>query len=104
MFPSNITATVRIRRGGDWQVKLKADLIDGKRYKFRFGWEITDEDSSIYVGETAWMPESSDWPWYHLGAPAWIASGDLCDVRDSWTRHKETGVGNALFRGEDNAE
>lgn len=69
------TATVRIRRGDGWSVKPEADLIDGRTHVFTRGWVMTEDDTSIYVGETAWLPEPAGWP---VGAPVgWIACGDL---------------------------
>ncbi len=96
MFPRNptiatkITATVCIRRGEGWSVMPSAELVDGNRYTFRFAWVIEEDDSTIYVGETAWAPHptpisgtDNEWP---IDAPLWIASGDL---RDVVTQHKE---------------
>ncbi len=84
---TKITATVCIRRGEGWSVRPSAELVDGNRFTFRFAWEITAEDSSLYVGETAWTPwpmpiagKDSEWP---MDAPSWIASGDLRDVQQS---------------------
>lgn len=65
---------VRIRRGPGRNVKPEAEQLDGKEFIFRHGWIITEEDSSLYVGEVAWCPNDFDWP---ADAPMWIASGDL---------------------------
>ncbi len=71
-------ATVRLRRGEGFNVKPEAEQMDGKELMFRPGWEMTREDTSIYVGEWAMCPErampSDDWP---VDAPGWIATGDL---------------------------
>lgn len=64
--------TVNIRPG--WKVRPEALQLQGKTFVFRYGWEITKEDSSIYVGETAMIPADGNYP---ADAPAWIASGDL---------------------------
>lgn len=68
--------TVKIRRGEDWKVRsdLNIDAVDGKQFLFRPGWDITREDSSIYVGEVAMIPYPDNYP---HDAPGWIASGDL---------------------------
>lgn len=73
----HIIATVKIRR--DWiaEVKPEAEITDGMRHPFTYGWEIEKGASSIYVGETAWIPEPEGWP---LEAPGWIASGDLVEI------------------------
>lgn len=46
-------ATVRLRRGEDWEVKPEAEALDGKRVRVYAGWIIEPEDSSLYVGEWA---------------------------------------------------
>jgi len=68
------TAIVRIRRGEGWTVKDGAEAMDGRTVEVSHGWEITEDDSSIYVGETAWVVERSD---RRGDEPSWIASGDL---------------------------
>lgn len=75
---TKIVATVKLRRGDGWQVKPEAELVDGRRHTFTYGWEIEAEDSSVYVDESAWVPERQDWP---AEAPAWIASGDLDEIK-----------------------
>ncbi|WP_371398928.1 hypothetical protein [Marinovum algicola] len=77
--PFAIYATVRVRRGDGWDVRPVADLIDGKRHRFTRGWRIDRDDSSIYAGEVAWLPDREGWP---LEAPAWLASGDLAQVTE----------------------
>ena len=72
-----IKATVKIRRGGDWEVKPSAECVDGIRHTFTEGWEATEDDTSIYVGETVWIPARHGWP---DEAPTSISSGDLVDV------------------------
>lgn len=64
---------VRIRRELA-TVRLNAEQIDGKVYCFSHGWHITQEDSTLYVGEEAMLPRDTSYP---LTAPTWIASGDL---------------------------
>lgn len=78
--PEFIIATVRIRRGDGWNVKPEAEATDGLRLKFRRGWTMTAEDTSIYIGEVTWEPHRKIWP---DDAPSWMASGDLCDVEAS---------------------
>ncbi len=65
---------VHIRRGDGWEVKRNAEEIDGQIYEFIHGWLISNEDSKIYAGETAWIPQDHNYP---RNAPIWIASGDL---------------------------
>ena len=67
---------VKIRRNIGLVVKPEAEQIDGKTYVFRFGWEMTEEDT--YPGEIAWIPDDSNYP---ADAPHWIASGDLISVK-----------------------
>ena len=66
---------VKLRRGDGWNLKPEAEQLDGKVFDFCSGWEITKDDSSIYAGEHAWVPDLKSG--YPLEAPAWIASGDL---------------------------
>lgn len=68
---------VKIRRQKDWEVKPEAEQIDNQIYYFSRGWLIPDEDSSIYGGETAWIPYDENYP---KNAPVWLASGDLENV------------------------
>jgi hypothetical protein len=67
---------VQIRRDSGLKVRPEAEQIDGKCFDFIEGWYISEEDSSIYVGETAMIPRhlNTDYPY---SAPDWIASGDL---------------------------
>jgi len=55
-------------------VKTEALQLDGNVYIFREGWVMCKEDTSIYVGEVAMIPQDSSYP---LNAPYWISSGDL---------------------------
>ena len=65
---------IKIRRDiGD--VRPGVEVVNGKVFRFRFGWEISEEDSSIYVGESAMIPDDSSYPFKE--APHWISSGDL---------------------------
>ena len=67
---------VRIRRSLA-KVRPEAEHLDGRCFHFYPGWVMTDEDTSIYVGETAMLFAD---PRELAGlddAPAWIASGDL---------------------------
>lgn len=70
------TAVVRLRRGEEWNVKPSAEVLDGLTVMLEFGWPLTHNETSIYVGEEAWMIIS-----HHeiidAGAPMWLASGDL---------------------------
>jgi hypothetical protein len=65
---------VNLRRGKNWKVKPVAEQIDGKIFNFREGWTIEKDDSSIYIGEIAMLPDDKNYP---HSAPHWIASGDL---------------------------
>lgn len=63
-------ARVRIRRDMGLQVKAEAEQMDGRQYRFRFGWVI--DEGSRYPGEEAWIVvDGPD------DGPIWIASGDL---------------------------
>lgn len=73
-----IEATVRHRRGPRWKVKPEAQAVDGKRHKFIFAGYASESENSAYFGETAWLAEPRGWP---DSAPAWIASGDLLDIK-----------------------
>ena len=64
---------VQIRRG-PWEVKPEAEQLDGKIYNFVDGWVMTSEDTSLYTGEKAMIPEDDKYP---PDAPTWIARGDL---------------------------
>jgi hypothetical protein len=68
---------VKLRRGGDWEVKENAELIDGQIFEFVTGWVIEEDDSTLYAGEMAWIPIDASYP---KDAPSWIASGDLEEV------------------------
>jgi hypothetical protein len=67
-------AMVVIRKNINAIVRPEAKQLDGKTYTFKFGWDITAQDSSIYAGEQAWIPNDPNYP---DDAPPWIASGDL---------------------------
>lgn len=63
-------ARVQIRRDLGLQVKPEAEQLDGRCFRFRFGWVI-DEDGR-YIDEEAWiLIDGPD------DGPIWIASGDL---------------------------
>jgi hypothetical protein len=66
--------TVKLRRDDNFQVKPEAEQLDGKTFAFSSGWDITEDDSGIYVGEIAMIPRDESYP---TDAPLWIASGDL---------------------------
>lgn len=68
---------VEIRRSDNLQVKPEAEQIDGNVYVFREGWVMDEDDTSIYIGETAMIPNDFEWP---ADAPDWVASGDLQPV------------------------
>ena len=72
--------TVKIRRTAGLVVKPEAEAVDGKTFAFQTGWDISSEDSSIYVGETAMIPWGGNYP---VDAPAWIASGDLIPAEEA---------------------
>jgi len=77
----NYRATVKIRRGEGWDVKPITEQIEGTETVFNAAWLITEEEGFIkYVGEWAMMPERDGWP---KGAPTWIASGDLENLREA---------------------
>ena len=57
-------------------VKDNAECLDGQRIQVTRGWHLGPKDTSIYIGETAWVTErevSERFP----ESPIWIASGDL---------------------------
>ena len=66
---------IKLRRSDKFKVKPEAEQIDGMTFKLLRSWDITEEDSSIYVGEWALTPRWSDLT-YPDTAPTWIASGD----------------------------
>lgn len=70
-------ATVNLRRGDGWDVRPESEQIDGKLAVFRPGWLMTEEDTSIYVGEWAMIPRVDGWP---RDGPGWVASGDLAGL------------------------
>lgn len=78
---ANYRATVRIRRGDGWIVKEGSEAIDGHTHIFQTGWEITEEDSSIYAGEYAMIPDVENWP-LSKGTPVWVATGDLVNIEE----------------------
>jgi hypothetical protein len=55
----------------------EAEQIDGNVYEFQLGWVLEESDTSIYIGETAMVPDD---PSYPKTAPSWVASGDLKPV------------------------
>jgi hypothetical protein len=64
---------VRIRRNiGKKRIRPEAEQLEGKTYKFEFGWVMDDNDP--YPNETAWLPSD---PAYPVDGPTWIASEDL---------------------------
>lgn len=69
--------TVRIRQDLA-EVRECVKQVDGKSFDFSPGWVMDEEDTSIYIGETAMLPRDPDYP---LEAPGWIASGDLVEVK-----------------------
>jgi hypothetical protein len=52
--------------------------LDGKVFRFRYGWQLTSEVGGIYAGEAAMVPVrfDPDFPW-PTDAPPWLASGDV---------------------------
>ena len=68
--------TVRIRRDIGREVRPEAEQLDGKTYTFTYGWLMDENDP--YPGEQAWLPRDSTYP---VGAPPWIASGDLEETK-----------------------
>ena len=66
---------VKIRRTA--KVKPGTECIDGKVYDFGIGWEIEEDDSSLFVGEYAMISRDSNYP---EEAPVWVASGDLEEI------------------------
>ena len=65
---------VNIRHIDGVEIRPEAMPIDGQVFSFNEGWVIEEEDSPLYVGETAMIPID---PSYPDEAPTWIASGDL---------------------------
>jgi hypothetical protein len=70
-------ATVRLRRGDGFVVKPEAESSDGVSAEFFAAWLMTDDDTSLYVGEWAMIPIGDAIP------QGWVASGDLVDLRPS---------------------
>ena len=68
-------ATVKLRGGAWWLVEPVREAIDGWTGIFTAGWTLSADDSSTLTGEIAMVPARSDFP------AAWVASGDLIDVR-----------------------
>ena len=68
------TATIKIRRGADWNVRPELEQFDGQTVPFEFGWRITKEDRPQYAGEDAWIVARGHPLEQHV---LWIASGDL---------------------------
>jgi hypothetical protein len=68
------TQQMKVQLRNDWKIKPEALQINGKVFKFIPMHELTEDDTSIYVGETAMMAVD---PSYPDDAPSWIASGDL---------------------------
>lgn len=64
---------VRVRRDLA-ELRPCAEQLDGRVFSFIEGWVMGEADTSIYVGETAMVPQDPNYP---VGAPTWIASGDL---------------------------
>lgn len=71
---------------GRYRVHIRSDIgdireearqLDGQIYTFVRGWKIHASDSSLYVGETAMIPQDDTYP---PNAPPWIASGDLVEI------------------------
>jgi hypothetical protein len=75
-YGNKITATVRIRRDIGLDVRPNAEVLDGKRIKASFGWEI-EEDHSRYPNEIAWLIDRED---DREADIVWIASGDLIEI------------------------
>ena len=57
--------------GHDMEAAIK---IQHKVYNFDSGWEISEDDNPVYVGQTAMFPFDTHYP---KDGPTWIASGDL---------------------------
>ena len=70
-------ATITLRRSDKFRVKPEAEQIDNITTKFTAGWAIEDNETTIYKGEWAMIPNYKFWP---LSAPSWIASGDLINI------------------------
>ena len=64
---------VKIRRDLA-EVRPESEQIDGLVFNFEEGWIMDEEDTSIYIGETAMIPRDKNYP---IDAPTWVASGDL---------------------------
>ena len=64
---------VRIRRNIGKRIRPEAEQLEGKTFKFEFGW-VMDDGNDPYPSETAWLPSD---PAYPVDGPTWIASGDL---------------------------
>lgn len=66
---------VAIRRDIGRDVRPGAEQLDGRVFVFIYGWMMEDDDP--YPGEVAMIPDD---PTYPVGAPHWIASGDLMQI------------------------
>ncbi len=64
------------------KIRPEALELDGKVFNFMEGWNITESDSSIYVGEIAMIPTELNYFFAYPNAPAWIASGDLEEMEE----------------------
>lgn len=74
-----VEATVKIRRGPGWGVKPEAEELDGLTLRLMASWRMTEDDTSIYVGEFAMTPHDDRSA--RLLPLTWIASGDITDIR-----------------------
>ena len=71
---------VRLRKGPRRATFPAAELIDGKVFEFRPGFQITDQLGGYYANEGAMVTCDPDYP---DAAPTWLPSGDLHPVDDA---------------------
>lgn len=67
-------ASIRFRRSETLVVRPECEEWDGREIEVQAGWPIGDDDAR-YPGEWAMMVQDPSYP------SAWIASGDLVDLR-----------------------
>jgi hypothetical protein len=69
---------VKIRTGPRWPDCPNAELVEGKTFRFRFGWQLTHEMGGRFAMEAAMVPMRDDpaHPYPEMGPP-WLSIGDL---------------------------
>lgn len=75
-------ATIRFRRSDGFEVKPGCERLDGRRVTLEAHSPLDDDDSR-YPGEYIFADVSPDWR-YLDRATAWLAEGDLVDIRPAF--------------------